>query len=501
MRRAVSLYLPTWATDRARRTSGGPPGDVPLVTAARERGRRVVFAADGEARRLGLRPGVALAAAAARVPNLAVADADAQGDAEALDRLAAWAFRRYSPLVAADPPDGLILDITGCAHLFGGEAALLGDLIARLARHGVAARGSIADTPGAAHALARYGARDAEIVPVGAARDALAGLPVVALRLTPETAAELERVGLRTIGDLLGTPRAPLARRFGLTALRRLDEALGAVREPLNAVLPEDAPRQRLSFAEPLVTHDALAHAAAKLTSGLCRELEARGQGARRLDLVLHRVDGAALPLRIGTARPNRNAAQLVRLFSERLSSFDAGFGVEALVLVATVTEPFAPSQADILPDRDHAEAAGLAPLIDTILNRPGEARLYRLAPAESDLPERAALRTGPLELSRGAWPLHWPRPARLLAPPEPVSAVALLPDYAPRLFVWRGVRHQVRQADGPERVFGEWWRADGEAGEVRDYYQVEDMDGRRFWLFRRTRGEESRWFLHGVFS
>ncbi len=466
--------------------------------AAQERGRRIVAAADFSARALGLKPGMALAEATALCPNLVIGEADAGGDGEALTRMAAWCFRRYSPLIAVDPPDGLILDITGCAHLFGGEANLIRDLGARLERHGVSSRIAVADTARAAWAVARYGEAGATIVPAGETAKALASLPAAALRLPAETASDLDRLGLRAIGDLMKTPRAPLSRRFGLVPLRRLDEALGQAREPLKAVLPADAPRQRFDFAEPITTAEVLGRAVQKLVKALCCDLDERGVGARRLDLILHRVDSLATALRVGTARPNRNAVKLMRLFRERLDAIDAGFGVEAIDLITSLTESLKAEQTEAL---GNGETADLAPFIDAVNNRSGQARVYRVAPVESDCPERSVKAIPPLAQSADPWPTHWARPARLLTPPEPISAVALLPDYAPRLFVWRRQRHEVRHADGPERINGEWWRGGAEAGEVRDYYQVEDHKGRRYWLFRRTQGEVMRWFIHGVFA
>ena len=461
--------------------------------------QRALAAVDRAAAAAGLRPGMALSHARALRPDLAALPGDPAGEAQDLARLAVWALR-YSPIAAPCPPDGLWIDATGATHLFGGEAAMLQDLEARLGRAGFAARAAIADTAGAAWAVARFG-QGPLLVPPGAVRAALADLPAAALRLPPEAVAALRRVGLVRIAQLWNMPRAGLALRFGAEPVRRLDQALGREEEPIAAVDPPALRRRRPACPGPVTAPDDLRRAIDRLAVLLCRDLAAAGQGARRLDLVFHRVDGMSQAIRTGTARPSRDPTHLARLFVERLETIDPGLGIEAITLTAWHTEPLAPAQLGLEPD---TPAAGdLAALVDRLANRLGAARLYRLVPVESDLPERAAAPLPPLAPAAGAgWPEHLPRPSRLLRPPEPVETLALLPDHPPRLFVWRGVRRRVRRADGPERVFGEWWRRPAEVGEVRDYFRVEDEEGSRFWLFRLEAPEQgSRWFLHGIFA
>jgi protein ImuB len=506
MSRVVSLYLPTWPTDRLRRQMGdaAPPPERPLVIAGRDGRRRAVVAADRAAQALGVRPGLALAQAQARVPDLHIEPADPAADAAALARLALWALRRYSPVVAIDLPDGLLIDATGVAHLFGGETALLDELRARLTAARLGSRVALAGTVGAAHALARFGPRPAMIAASSETGVAVAALPLAALRLDPTLVERMRRLGFESIADLAATPRAPLALRFGSEPGRRLDQIFGRLAEPIQPIRWPELIQVRRAFAEPIAAPETLARYIGQLVEALCPLLEAQGLGARRLDLLFHRVDDLVQAIRVGTAKPVREVKRLTRLLTDRLESVDPGFGVEVMTLAAILAEPLAYRQEDTL---GRTADADVSDLVDTLANRIGAARLYRAAPAESDLPERAVRRVAPLAPAVGAtWPVHWPRPSRLLSPPEPVDTVALLPDQPPVHFIWRGVRRRVMRADGPERVFGEWWHADPETAAVRDYFVVEDESGERFWLYRSGDGEDPatgdlRWYVHGVFA
>jgi len=445
-----------------------------------------------------------LAHAMALVPGLVVADADPEGDRRALSDLAAWCLH-VSPMTAPDPPDGIWIDATGCAHLHGGEQGMLDTLVGRLAAAGLSARAGLADTPGAAHAVARHGAGSATVVAPGAQADALALLPLRALRIPDEMANGLRRLGIDLVGQLFTAPRGPLARRFGDALPLRLDQALGRVAEPIQPVLPPGTISVRRAFVEPIATAEAFATVILALVGEACAALQARGAGARTLDLVFERVDGSVQMVRVGTARPVRDPMHLARLLDERIETVDPGFGVEAMRLALPLVEPLAPVQ--------HANGLGSSPgeadiaaLIDRLSNRLGAGRVYCVVPVESDVPERAMAAVPPLSSSGGrGWTVPWPRPARLLPRPEPVEAVGLLPDHPPRAFTWRCVRHRVVRADGPERIAGEWWRRASELAAVRDYWVVEDADGRRFWLFRQGDGVDPAtgglgWFLHGFF-
>ena len=481
-----------------------PTVEAPLVTKAHDGRRLVVAAANRAALLLSLRSGMPLAQAQAMAPDLEVAMADPAGDAAALGDLAAWCLR-IAPLTAADPPDGIWIDSTGADHLHGGEDAMLGDLTSRLGRSGISARAAVADTPGAAWALARYAEAPLTVVPPGGQADAIALLPIAALRLPHETTQGLQRLGLDLIGQLVSTPRAPLARRFGATVLRRLDQAMGHVPEPIAPVVPPDAVQHNLAFPEPLLTPEALRVAVDRLAEAVCAGLVQAGLGARRLDLVFEQVDDMAQVVRIGTARPSRDPRHLARLLGERLDRVEPGFGVAAMRLVVALAEPFDATQSTSLLGHA-ATGVDLAPLVDRLAARFGETRVFRILPVESDVPERAARGVAPFQLPDGAaWPPGLPRPVRLLVPPQPVETVSALPDHPPAAFTWRRVRHRVRRADGPERIAGEWWRRDGEWRAVRDYWAVEDEAGQRFWLYRRGDGTHAAtgdlaWFLHGLF-
>ncbi len=505
MKRVVSLYLPTWPTDRLRRRLGdaAPSPETPTVLIGRGERRRAVLAVDQAARRLGLHPGMPATQARALCGDLSVHDADPEGDAQALDDLAVWALRRYTPIAAADPPDGLMLDVSGAGHLFGGEKALLTDLVGRLARVGISARACVAESPGAAHAFAHFGGQAVFV----AGRDAgalLGELPLQALRIEPALTDALKTLGLERVIDVEARPRGPLVLRFGTELIQRLDQAYARVEEPIIPVRAPETVSARRVFVEPISAPETLARHTLKLTQALCRALEAKGLGARVVDLGLQRVDGRLEAVRARLARPSLEAKHLARLLCEKLDTVDPGFGVEAMTLLASSAEPLAPKTAPVLGERAIPEVANL---VDTLSNRVGARRIYRIQPTQSDVPERSTRKVGPIAPpGDGAWPALWPRPPRLLAPPERIETVALLPDHPPVSFTWRGVRRRVRRADGPERIFGEWWRRDAERDAVRDYFQIEDEAGERFWVFRRGDGEtpaagDLSWWLHGLFG
>ena len=506
MSRVVSLYLPTWPTDRLRRKMGAAAPDAarPLVLVGQVGRRRDVVAANAIAIQAGLRVGMPATRAQALVKELVIQHADPAADAEALERLAIWALR-YSPIVGADNPDGLIIDATGASHLHGGEEAMLAEMISRLEAIGITARAAIADTRGAAHALARFAAGPSLVVPEGHSAERIRPLPILALRLAPDTVDDLRKLGFERIMDVLRTPRAPLTLRFGPDLGRRIDQATGQTGEPIDPARSPDIVETQQLFAEPIGAPETIARYVAKLTAKLCQELELRGLGARRLDLLFGLVDNRVQAIRIGTAQPVRDVKRLTRLLCDKIETVDPGFGIEIMRLAATASEPFATKQAvSWLVDEQEAD---ISDLIDILSNRVGESRLYRFAAVASDVPERSVQRiAATASASTDAWPVGWPRPARLLAPPEPIETVALLPDHPPVSFTWRGIRRRVRRADGPERVFGEWWKRDAELIAVRDYFQVEDDAGERYWIFRAGDGEDSatgshKWFLHGIFG
>ena len=524
MRRVLYLYLPGWPIDRLRRLgivpslAAAPADDRPFATIAEAAGNRLLAAVNPAAAAAGLAPGMPLADALSFFPALATRPAEPQADAAALVRLAEWCGR-YSPWTAADlqsgDADGIKIEITGCAHLWGGEAQLAADLACRLKRQHIAHRIAIAGTLGAAYALARFAAeegRPAQPEP-DAERAAMAPLPVEALRLDPLTVTGLRRVGLKRIGELYPMPRDALARRFDEGVVRRLDQALGEEPEPLSPLGEAPARRVRLSFAEPILDPTDFAIAIERLTGDLAARLAGEGMGARRLDLAFHRVDGRVEHIRIGTARPSRDSKHLAGLLAARLETVDPGLGVEDMILALYAAEPLAAEQIGL--DRTANEAKdGIAPLLDRLGAYLGLDALHRLEPHASHIPERASAyvtvaespHPNPPAAGEGAAaPPKPPRPIRLFRPPEPVEAAWLLPDDPPFHFTWRRRLHRVKEADGPERIAEEWWVAGDQwsPGAIRDYYRVEDEEGRRFWLFRAGLPGDPppRWFLHGLFA
>ena len=484
--------------------ASAPPRETPFILAGRDGRGRVVLAADSAARRAGLRVGMPASKAQALMKDLVMGDADPAADAAALDRLALWALR-YAPIAAADPPDGLVIDVLGATHLHGGEEKMLADIVMRLASAGIAARATIAGSWGAAHALARFAARPTLAMSESECSFAIAALPIMALRLPFDVVDSLRRLGFEQIAELEAAPRATLTMRFGPEIGRRLDQAFGRAAEPIDPVRSSEIIEVNRAFAEPIGAPETIARYIGKLVAEFCEALEAAGQGARRVDLLLHRVDNHIEAIRVGTAQPLRDVKRLTRLLTDKIETIDPGFGIELMRLAATSAEPLMPRQMiSILAE---APEADVSDLIDTLANRIGSERLYRFAAVASDVPERSVQRVAPLAPDAGdAWPEHWPRPSRLLATPEPIETVALLPDHPPVIFTWRGIRYRIKRADGPERVFGEWWRRDAELSTVRDYFQVETEAGERFWLYRAGDGEDletgsQRWFLHGIFG
>ena len=528
-RRILALFLPYLSTDRLARRRERDNAGKPLAVVAPQHGGVRLIAVDRRAEALGLAPGLSLADARAflgpAAGALKIAAADPAADAVCLDRLAAWCGR-YAPWTASDGADGVWLDVAGSDHLFGGERRLVDDLVACLARLGFVARAAIADTAGAAWALARHGAEDIAVVPPGleATRTALAPLPVAALRLPPAAVETLERLGLRCVEALHALPREGLAARFGDLVRLRLDQALGVVAEPISPRRPVAPWRARLTFAEAIGTAADLTRVVERLLADLLVRLAANDLGARRLVLAFYRVDGEVAEAAIGASRPTRDARALARLFALHLETIDPGFGIEAATLDAMAVEPLSPAQLGFGPawtDAAADNAVDLAPLIDRLANRLGPDAVLRLALRESHIPERATRRVRATDATPdpargvGGAAVRWgetQRPLRLLPHPEPIEATAPVPDDPPILFRWRGQVHRVTRADGPERLSPEWWRIFGVAAasrarriNPRDYYRVEDAAGRRFWVYRdglfRPDAPAPRWFLHGVFA
>lgn len=492
----------------------------PVVLAVEsQRGLRVM-AATTAAQRLGIYVGMPLADARAMCPSLLAADADPEGDHTALSQLTLW-HQRYSPYVRIDAPDGVAVDITGCAHLFGGETAMLAELAGRLDRFGLTARLVIAPTIGAAWAYAHYGANAHAIIGRETLRDHLGTLPVSALRLEEDTVAALSRLGLKQIGDLLGKSRAPLAARFGPELILRLDQAFGWRSEVFSPLSQPPSYRATCRFNEPLITAPSIELAVRHLAENLIMKLACAGKGARKLSLSLFRLDGwiETLDIQTSALALSRDADHLTRLFRERLERIEslAGFGFEAATLGAFFVEDCIPHQPVLKNGEERKEGSDdLARLIDRLVTRFGGENVVRYAPAMSYLPEESTRSFPALQSEeRCDWPRHaralqggehLGRPLLLFAAPEAVTTLAEVPDGPPVKFEWRRIAHRVMRADGPERIAPEWWRRSGpKSRKTRDYYRVEDEAGRRFWLYREglheRSGDQPRWFIHGMFA
>lgn len=475
---------------------------------------RVAFL-DREAERIGLRKGQGVAEARAICPQLEILPADPAADRVLLDALADWCDR-YTPLVALDGTAGLHLDITGCSHLHGGERALLDDLLSRLFALGIEAHGAISSSVGLSWAAAHFA--DGGVIAADAApQDVLSCLPTAALRLPDEVIGPLDRVGLKTIGDLLPLPRAPLARRFGPLPLLRLDQALGLEDEPISPRLPVPMLSAERRLFDPVSSEDDILALATHLAGALKEGLERRGEGGRLFALLLFRVDGRVFRIHAAASTPLREPERIALLFRERLSAvhddLDAGYGFEIVRLCVLTGEAFDTVQEDF--SGDAGESRSLSAFADRVVARFGPESLQAVTLPESHVPERASFLSPAADVwdsRRGGSAARSPvpevpaadRPLRLLTPPEPVETVAGVPEDAPKTFRWRRSFHRVARTEGPERIAGEWW-IDGEDHPARDYFRVEDDAGRRYWLFREgAYGAEAalpRWFIHGVFA
>jgi protein ImuB len=503
MTRVVSIFLPDLATDRIRRADPTIPNDEPLAVIAKSGSKRWVSAADGAAKKKGVRIGMAAAKAQALFQGLRMIDANPAADASALERITLWALMQYSPIVAMDAPDGIVMDTEGADHLQGGELPMLSGIANRFCLKGLKARVAIADTWGAAHACARAITRDTVIVPRGETVRAAERLPISLLRLPQKIVGDLRTLGFQTIGELAGTPRAPIALRFGPEVGRRLDQMFGRVVEPIDPIRTEDLVEVSRAFQEPIGAAETINKYVGRLVTELCNELYKKGLGARRVDLIVHKVDNTMQAIRAGTAKPARDVAWLTKLFRDRTEKIEPGFGIEKLTLVAVMSEPLDEVQRSSSLIED--EVKDITPLIDIFGNR--GSRVYRLAPVASDVPERSVRRIGAAaEDVATLWSHQWPRPVRLLPHPELAEVIALMPDHPPVSVTWRGKRRKVKRADGPERVFGEWWVRNSELEAVRDYFVIEDEAGERLWVYRAGDGVDGntgshKWFIHGIFA
>jgi protein ImuB len=569
MKRIASIWLPHLAIERWAKTSGYPP-DAPVVLTVEGTHGLIIHAVTQAAAERGARPGARLTDARALDPSLVAVPADPEGDAALVERLARWAGR-WSPLVEVDGPDGLRLDVAGVAHLFGGEWGLINDVERRFANLGFSARLAIAPTAAAAWGLAHFNlsprggegdsAKLSGVRGFGANRvgrspspcplpagerdlvEALSPLHVSALRLDADTILTLERLGLKTIGALLGVPRLALARRFrgGEDVVDALDRALGRKPEPLTAAPADPPPRALLKLEEPANHPEAASQALERLIPHLVRQLQERRLGARRLSLTGFRVDGSVGVASVATAIPSREPNHLQRLLADKAAALDPEFGFDAFALQADWTEDLGAAQGSLVEEPSGERE--IARLVDRLTVKLGSHAVRRPQRHESHLPEQASRWVGAISSSLraqlvergtierrfngggvGAKPHHHStsssgpppqpfygprgelrRPQRLLDRPEPIDVIYATPEGMPRRFVWRRAVHDIARAEGPERIAPEWWRQPSSA-RLRDYYRVEDVGGRRYWIYREGligdgRGGAPSWFIHGLFG
>jgi len=473
---------------------------VPFVLAASERNRMIIKAVSATAAAKGITCGTVVADARAVFPGLEVMDDRPLLAEQLLKALGEWCIR-YSPIVSIHLPDSLILDASGCTHLWGGEAAYLKDIFTRFTNYGYHIKLAMADTVGAAWAVSHFGSKRAVIVAPGQQTEALTSLPPAALRLEDVTTEKLHKLGFYEIRRFLNLPQKALRRRFGSSLLTRMNQALGFVNEPIEPLCPIVPYQERLPSLEPIRTATGIEIALNKLLEGICKRLEQEGKGVRKCALKTYRVDGRQQLIEIGTSRASRNMVHLFKLFEDKLKKIAPGLGIELFTLDATVVEDLPASQEAIWNTSGGNQPAVIAELIDRIIEKVGVNAVHRYLPAEHHWPECSIREAASLEeVAATEWPDDLPRPLHLLPVPQQIEVTVRIPDYPPMLFRFRQQLHRIKKADGPERIEREWWR---QKGEYRDYYCVEDDRGGRYWLFRLGHYEyaEPKWYLHGFFA
>lgn len=474
--------------------------NVPFVFVAPEHGRMLITASNKAAEVHGIVAGMPVADAKAIVPSLQVFDNRPGLEEKLLKAIGEWCIR-YTPIVAMDLPDGLVLDISGCAHLWGGEAPYLKEIVTKLRSFHYDVRAAMADTIGAAWAVARYG-KVTPIITSGEQLPALLPLPPAALRLDTPVLLRLQKLGFSRIDKLVNIPRSVLRRRFGEGLLTRLGQALGQEEEFIHPICINPPYQERLTCLEPIRTAAGIEIAVRRLLETLCKRLESEGKGLRAAVLRCFRVDGKTVEAAIGTNRASHNTAHLYKLFELKIPTIEPALGIELFVLEAPTVEDVEQQQEKLWARGPGLEEVVVAELLDRLAGKVGAEAIRRFLPDEHYWPERSVRRASSMQdKADSGWRLDRPRPVMLLPNPEAIEVTAPIPDYPPMLFRYRGILHRIRKADGPERIEREWW-LDG--GEHRDYYTVEDELGQRYWLFRSghyTADHRHQWFIHGFFA
>jgi len=473
--------------------------ELPFVLRASSHGRMIISAANAKAEKKGINRGMVLADARAIIPNLEVLDDKPDLVDKLLRRLAEWCIR-FTPIVSVDPPDGLLLDATGCSHLWDGDLSYVADIKKKLNTRGYDVRIAMANTVGVAWAVARFG-KEPLIIADGMHIEALMCLPPEALRLEPDAVGRLHKLGLHHVRQFIKMPRSSLRRRFGLSFLQQVDKALGQEIELIEPVLPVALYQERLPCMEPIVTATGIEIALKRLLNTLCLRLQQEQKGLRTAVFKGYRVDGKVEQVDIVTSRPSHTINHLFKLFKHKLQTIEPALGIELFVLEAPTVEDHFPQQEKMWEGSVGLEDVRVSELVDRIASRAGMNAIHRYVPDEHYWPERSFKPASSLqEKVTTAWRADKLRPLQLLPVPQPIEVTAPIPDYPPMLFRYKGQLHTIVRADGPERIEQEWWL---QQGEHRDYYRVEDEEGHRYWLFRLGHYHDKidRWFIHGFFA
>lgn len=472
---------------------------VPFVLRSPTHGRMIITAANAEAERRGIIPGMVLADARAIIPDLEVLDDKPALAGQLLHRLAEWCIR-FTPAVATDAPNGLLLDATGCPHLWGGDSLYLLAIQKKLNERGYDVRLAMADTIGAAWGVARFG-EGSSVIDSSQHIETVMHMPPEALRIEADAIERLHKLGLRTIAQLMKMPRASLRRRFGQHFITQLDRALGQEMEMIQPVQPVEPYQERLPCLEPIVTATGIEIALQQLLETLCLRLRQEQKGLRMAKLICYRVDGKVEQVDIGTHRPSHNVRHLFKLFEIKLPTIEPALGIELFVLEAPKVEDHLPQQETMWEGSNGLDDMRLSELIDRLAAKVGMHTIHRYVPDEHYWPERSFKPAPSLqEKPATCWRADKLRPLQLLREPERIEVTAPIPDYPPMLFIYKGKVHQIVRADGPERIEQEWWH---QQGQHRDYYRVEDEQGYRYWLFRLGHYHDKtyQWFIHGFFA
>ncbi len=471
--------------------------DVPFVLVLTQRGKRIVKAVNPQAHEKGICTGMLAADCRAIVPELQILDYEPEQPVKLLIALAEWCIR-YTPFISVDASDMLILDASGCAHLWGGEEKYLQEIQNKFNKFGYTIKIAIADTIGTAWAVCKFGQTNS-IIKSGSETESLISLPPAALRLETPVLEKLQKLGLKTIGSFINMPATALRRRFGQPLLNRLGQALGEEMEMMNLVIPLTPYRERLPSLEPIRTAEGIEIAIKTLLEMLCLRLQQESKGLRKCELKCYRIDGGIEKTEIGTSKPSRNTLHLFKLFENKIKQIEPDLGIELFLLEASVVEDLQNTQ-DSLWTVSSGDETALAELLDRLAGKTGGKSIYRYLPAEHYWPERSFKKATSLsEKPTTTWRTDLPRPLHILSVPELIQVSVQMPDYPPLLFRYKNKVHTIKKADGPERIEQEWWIQNGL---YRDYYCVEDEDGARYWLFRSgDYSADPKWFIHGFFS